>query len=111
MEQTMEQMMARLLEETRINQAKTAANLKEIIAELRVWLKEIMACEEATEACLDSTEPTTLAIESEAEHEEVPKEEAAVETFIALQKQHGDQHLTIRRCGQLKKRMCHSCMA
>jgi hypothetical protein len=40
------------------------------------------------------TNPTE--IESKAEHEKVPKEEAVVETFRALKKQHTDQHLAIK---------------
>jgi hypothetical protein len=48
------------------------------------------------EACLESKEPTSEEIESEAEHEEVPKEEAAAETFGALKKWHGDQHLAVK---------------
>jgi hypothetical protein len=35
---------------------------------------------EKTEACLESKDPTSLEVESEAEYEEVPKEEAAVQT-------------------------------
>jgi hypothetical protein len=42
----------------------------------------MMACQEVMEACLESKEPTSL--ESMVEHEEVPKEEATVETFRAL---------------------------
>jgi hypothetical protein len=47
---------------------------------------------EKMEACLGKTEATDLKanpeeIESEVEHEEVPKEESAVETFGALKKQ------------------------
>jgi hypothetical protein len=40
---------------------------------------------------------------SQAEHEEVPKIEAAVETFGALKERLRDQHLAVRCCGQLKK--------
>jgi hypothetical protein len=43
-------------------------------------------------------------IESEAEHAEVPKEEATVENFWALQEQYRDRHLAVRRRGQPKKR-------
>jgi hypothetical protein len=43
-------------------------------------------------------------MESEAEHEEVPKEEAAVETFGVLKEQYRDQHLSIRRRDQQKNR-------
>jgi hypothetical protein len=53
-------------------------NLKEIIAEMRAWRKETMTCQEATEACLESKEPTSVETESVAVHDEVYKEEAAV---------------------------------
>lgn len=42
-------------------------------------------------------------IESEAEQEEFPQEEAAVETFRALEEGYGDQHLAIRCLSQSKK--------
>jgi hypothetical protein len=42
--------------------------------------------------------------EPEAAHEEVPKEDAAMKTFGALKKRHGDRHLVGRRRGQPKKR-------
>jgi hypothetical protein len=43
-------------------------------------------------------------IESEEEHEDVLNEEAAVETFGVLKERYRDRCLTVRRCGQLKKR-------
>jgi hypothetical protein len=55
------------------------------------------------EAHLESKEPASFEVESKAEHEEVPKEEASVNTFRALKKRHGDRHLAIGRCGQPKK--------
>jgi hypothetical protein len=33
-----------------------------------------MACQEVTEACQESKEPTLVETESESKHEEVPKE-------------------------------------
>jgi hypothetical protein len=51
----------------------------------------VSASQEVTEACLESKEPTSLEIL--AEHEEVPKEEATVQTVRALKKQHWDRHL------------------
>jgi hypothetical protein len=65
---------------------------------------------EKMEACLGKTEATDLEanreeIESKGEYEEVPKEQAAVETFGALKKRHGDWHLAVRRHGQPKKRI------
>jgi hypothetical protein len=61
------------------------------------------------EASLGKTEATDLEanpeeIESEAEHEEVPKEEAAVKTGRALKERHGDGHLAVSRRGKPKKR-------
>jgi thermostable 8-oxoguanine DNA glycosylase len=98
-----EQMMACLLAEIRINQeemreemktnkarmdanqaemlarmeAKMDTNLKEIIA----WRKETTACQEAMEACLESKKPTSVKIWSVVIREEVPKKEATVEIF------------------------------
>jgi hypothetical protein len=70
---------------------------------MRAWRKEIMACQEVVEACLESMEQTSLEVESMAVYEEVFKEEAAVKTVGALKKWHRAQHLAIRCCGQLKK--------
>jgi hypothetical protein len=42
-------------------------------------------------------------IESEAEHEEVPKEEATVETFGALKEQYGDWHIAVGHHQKLQK--------
>jgi hypothetical protein len=58
------------------------------------------ACQEATEACLESKEPTSELV---AVHDEVPKEEAAVKTVRALKKRYGDWHLAVGHCRQLKK--------
>jgi hypothetical protein len=52
------------------------------------------ACLGKMKACLDSKEPTPMEM-SIAVHEEVPKEEAAVETFGALKQQYGDWHLLV----------------
>jgi hypothetical protein len=50
--------------------------------------KRETAGQEATDACLESEEPTSS--ESLAMHEEVRKEEAAVQPVRALKKKHGD---------------------
>jgi hypothetical protein len=47
---------------------------------MNAWRKETTACQEATEACLESKEPTSLETESVAVHEEVPTEDVAVKT-------------------------------
>jgi hypothetical protein len=55
-------------------------------ANTNAWWEGDKACWEAAEACLESKEPTSLDVESVAMHEEVPKEEAAMEHFGALKK-------------------------
>jgi hypothetical protein len=47
-------------------------------------------------ACQESKEPASVEIESESEHQEVPKEEAAVETFGALKEEYGGQGSSCR---------------
>jgi hypothetical protein len=61
---------------------------------------------EEMEFCLEKTEATDLEanpeeIESDLEHEEVPIEEAAVETSGALKERYGDWHLAVRYRRQL----------
>jgi hypothetical protein len=63
---------------------------------------------EKVEACLGEKEAMDLEvnpeeIESKVEHEEVPKEEATVETFGALKEQYRDRHLAVGRCQQQNK--------
>jgi capsule polysaccharide export protein KpsE/RkpR len=113
----MQQMMERLLAKMGANQAKMDATIKEIrasqqhleeemldkmeakiganqekmdawIAEMRTWQIETTACQEAMEACLESKEPTSLAVGSMVLHGEVPEEEATVKTVAALKKRH-----------------------
>jgi hypothetical protein len=42
-------------------------------ASVNAWQKETVVCQEATEACVDNKEPTSVEIESVTVHEEVPK--------------------------------------
>jgi hypothetical protein len=83
-------------------EAKTDANLKEIIAEMWAWQKKMMACQEETEACLKSKELTSVEIESVVLHEEVSKD-ATVKTLRALKEWYGDRHLAVGCRQQLKK--------
>jgi hypothetical protein len=53
-------------------------------ASVNAWQKEMMVCQEATEASLENKEPTSVETESVAMREEVPKEEFAVKTVRAL---------------------------
>jgi hypothetical protein len=64
----------------------------------------MMACQEATEARLESKEPTSVETDSVSLHE-VPKEEASVKSLRALKKQNGDRHLAVGRRRQPKKRV------
>jgi hypothetical protein len=47
---------------------------------------------------------TTTESEAVSEHQKVPNENAAMEKIGALEDRYGDQHLAVRRHGQLKKR-------
>jgi hypothetical protein len=63
------------------------------IAEMKDGMKkEMMACQEMTEACLDCKEPTSEEVESGVEHREVSVEHAAVKPGRELKKQHKGRH-------------------
>jgi hypothetical protein len=53
-------------------------------------------------ACLEKMEANPGEQKSITVHEEVPKEKAAVETFRALMKRHGDQNVAIGCCRKSK---------
>jgi hypothetical protein len=59
---------------------------------------------EVTEAYPEKMEPNPEPMKSTVEHQEVPKQEAAVKTIGALEDQYGDHQLIVRRRGLLKKR-------
>jgi hypothetical protein len=106
------------------NQIKADATLKQIKEEMMVRLEAMIQNKEnmmakldahhermmaRTKACLAKTETTDLeanqeATESESEHEKVPKEVTAVETFGALKEWYEDRHLAVGRRRQPKKR-------
>jgi hypothetical protein len=71
--------------------AKIDAHHERMMARMDYQLKKM-------EACLEKME-STEEIESEAEHEEVCKEEAAVETWSITGAVNRDQHLDVRRHG------------
>jgi hypothetical protein len=62
---------------------------------MKTWRKEMTACQEATEASLESKEPTSVEIQPVVVHEEVPKAQAAVKTVRALKRRYGDWHLAV----------------
>jgi hypothetical protein len=98
MQQKMDANQKEMKENIKINQAKADANLKEIRAIQEHRKEEMMAGMDSKlenmDACLGRTETTDQEAnpeekEYEAEHEEVPKEEAAVKTVGALKKRLG----------------------
>jgi hypothetical protein len=113
-----EEMTARLEAKIEANQAKMDANLRKMKAKMNrqhvrmeaaihsmtAWRKETTARQETTEACLVITEPNSLEIVSDVEHEEVPNEEATVKPVRALKKQHRGRHIAAGGSGKPKKR-------
>jgi hypothetical protein len=74
-------------------------NREKMVAKLDAHHERMMA---RMNSQLENTEATDLEanpeeIQSKTEREEVPKEEAAVETFGALKEQYGEQHLVVGR--------------
>jgi hypothetical protein len=72
------------------------------MAKLECHHERTMACLEMTEAHLECKEPTMEEMDSEAEHQEVPKERATVKTGKAPSKRHKGQNLAARCCGKRK---------
>jgi hypothetical protein len=69
------------------NEAKMDAAYEEVMAEMRVWWKEMKAGQETTEARLESKEPTSEN-ESVVEYQEVSMEDATVKPVGELRKRH-----------------------
>jgi hypothetical protein len=90
----------KMMDRTDANQAKVDDNLRDIRSIVNAWIadmkdgrKETMACQEKTKAQLECEEPTSVDMEPEAEHQEVPKEEAAVLPVGELRKRRRDWNL------------------
>jgi hypothetical protein len=79
-------------EEIKTNHQKTMAKLDDhqerMGASMNAWCKEMTACQEAMETCLESKEPTSLGIEFVVMREEIAKGEATVKPLRALKKRH-----------------------
>jgi hypothetical protein len=111
MQEMMEMQMGTLISRMDIHQARTEAIQEEIIAKMDAHHERmgasVNACQKETTACKEATEskePTSAEIlESVAENEEVPREEAAVKTVRAQKEGYGDRHLAERRLDQSKK--------
>jgi hypothetical protein len=90
-----------------VHHAKTKTNHEELMTTIKASHERIETLidvsQEATEAYPEIVEVNPAEMESEAVHEEISKEEAAVKSFGALKKQHGDRHLAVGRCGKLKE--------
>jgi ABC-type enterochelin transport system substrate-binding protein len=71
------------------NNSQRYAHQETMRASVNAWRKETTAYQEATEACLESKEPTSVEMKCEAEHEEVHEEETAVEAYGALKERMG----------------------
>jgi hypothetical protein len=83
-----------LLAEIKTNQEEMKAILKAGYEEMKAHQARMMA---VMKVCLEETE-------YQSEHQEVPKEEAVVETIRTLEDQYGDWHLAIWRFQQPMKR-------
>jgi hypothetical protein len=62
-----------------------------------------MACQIKTAACLDCKELTREKMESESEHQEVPKKDAVGKPVKGLKKQHRGQKQSAERHGEPKE--------
>jgi hypothetical protein len=102
---------ASLISRIEANQAKTDVNLNKIRSIVNVWIvdmkdgrKEMTACQGKAEAHLECMEPTSVDMEPEVEHQEVPKEEATVILVGELRKQRRDWNLAAERHPKPKER-------
>jgi hypothetical protein len=93
-----------IIAKTDANLAKTEAKLDAYLEKPQAWLEKMKARGEVTEDHPEKREGNTEEMKSILEHQEVPKEEAAVETIKALEDRYGNQRLTVRRRGWLNKR-------
>jgi hypothetical protein len=88
--------------------AELDAHHKRMTAKMKAHHEERMAVMRAdrgeSKAYPEKREAIPEEIESESEHQEVPKEEAAVKSFGALKKQHGDRNLSVGRRQKPKER-------
>jgi urease accessory protein UreF len=66
-----------------IVEGKSGPDIKTIREKLDAWRKETTACQEAMETCLEKAKAGLEETEAVAELQEIPNEEAAVETIGA----------------------------
>jgi soluble cytochrome b562 len=73
--------------------------------EIDVWLEEKKEGGKEMTAYQEAMEAYSEKIKSLVEHQEVPEEEAAVETLGTLEDRYGDRHLAAGRRRPAKKRI------
>jgi hypothetical protein len=71
--------------------------------------QEMTACHKVTEAVTQKIQPDPRMMQSIAEHQEVPKEEATVMPVRGLRKRHMDWNLAAGHCQKPKGRILASC--
>jgi hypothetical protein len=76
-----------------VNLNEMRAIFKAWIADMKDGRKETIACQGKMEAWLECKEPTSMGMEPETKHREVPKEEATVMPVGGLRKRRRDQNL------------------
>jgi hypothetical protein len=74
-----------------------------MLAKLGAHHERTMACQETTEARLECREPTSVDMESEAEHREFPQKEAAVKSNGKMRKWYRGRHLDAGLRGEPKE--------
>jgi hypothetical protein len=79
------------------------------VTDMKDGQKEMMACQETTEACLECKKPTSVDMEPEVEHQEVPKEDAVVKLVEGWRKRRRDRNLATERRWKLKERTWGYC--
>jgi hypothetical protein len=87
--------------------ARTEANHEQMMAELHAHHERMMVCLGKMETTDLETNPEET--ESGADHQEVPKEDVAVETGRAPNERHRGRHLAAGRRGQLEERTWENC--
>jgi hypothetical protein len=92
---TYHEMLARMEAKTDINLKEMRSTVDAIEEKMDAWIadrkddqKETMSCQLTAEVCLDSKEPNLEDMESEVERQEVPTEEAAVNSSGTMKKWH-----------------------
>jgi hypothetical protein len=83
----------RIKKELKSSHAEIKSTVSAIEEKMDAWIADMKACQEATEAYTEKTMPDPGMMQSIGEHQEVPKEEAAVMLVGGLRKQRRDRNL------------------